>query len=135
MVKQLIGETFGKLGQTIGQMAQQIIQEPGKMAETAGRQVGIQSETGTEQPQGQTLNPVKQAQKETKRRRHLAAFQAELRDIQTEQTQELPKQITGKPGFTPEKAIGQIKIKEPLVVARARSKGGTMERKIMGGSG
>ena len=139
MVKQIIGETFEKLGQTIGQTAQQIVQEPGKMAETAAKQVGIQSETGVEQPQGQALNPAQQAQKETKRRRQLAAFQAELGDIQRQQVQELPRQITGKPGFSEERMIRQLKMKEeenlPPAVAMAKRKGGTGERRIPGGSG
>lgn len=132
MVKQVVGETFEKLGQIIGQTAQQVVQEPGKMAETAAEQAGLTSEAGTEKS-STAPTPAQTAQKEAKRRRQLAAFQAELQDIQTQKTQELPKQITGKPGFTREagiRQIKQIKIEEPLVAARARSKGGTVEKRF-----
>lgn len=139
MVKQVIGETFEKLGQTIGQTAQQVVQEPGKMAETAAQQVGVKPGSKTSQPGETPMQLAQKAQGEQKRQRTITALQAEIRDIQLQKTQELPKQITGKPGFSEKRVIRQLKVSKeknlPPAVAQAKRKGGTMERKLMGGSG
>ena len=141
MPKQIIGETFEQLGQTVKQTGKQIVGEPGKVAETAARQAGIKPEPGIEQPQGRGLTPAQISQKREKERQKLSYLQAELKALQQKQTQELPKQIAGKPGFSKEQAIKQIKLEEegkkklPPVVEMAKKKGGTGERKIMGVSG
>lgn len=138
MVKKVVTDAFEQLGQTAGQAAQQVVQEPGKMAETAAQQTGL-SEPSSEQPQGQTSDPARMAQKKAQSKRLITAFEAELRDIRSRQVQELPKQVSGKPGFSEEKAIKQLKVKqkeekELPVVAAAKKKGGTGERRSMGGS-
>lgn len=133
MPKQIVKQTF-----------EQIIQEPGKMAETAAQQTGLKTDSGSEQPQqSKPFDPVQVAKREAQRRMMLAAHTAELADIKRQQTQELPKQISGKPGFSEEKAIKQLKEQQkqnppagglPPVIAAAKKKGGTGERRLMGGS-
>ncbi len=141
MPKQIIGETFEQLGQTVKQTGKQIVGEPGKVAETAARQAGIKPEPGIEQPQGKGLTPAQMAQKREKEKQRLSSLQTELKALQQKQTQELPRQISGKPGFSEEKAIKQIQIEKeekkklPPMVELAKKKGGTGERKIMGVSG
>lgn len=142
MVKQIIGETFEQLGQTAGQVVKQAAQEPGKIAETAAGQIGRPGpEPGIEPPQGQRLSSAQKAQKKVEEKRQLTYLQAELGALAQKKAQELPKQVTGKPGFSEEKAIKQLETQkekkeiEPLVVAQARLKGGTGERRKMGPSG
>ena len=140
MPKQIIGETFEQLGQTVKQTVKQVVGEPGKVAETAARQAGIKPEPGIEQPQGKGLTPAQISQKREKERQRLASLQAELKAIQQKKTQELPRQISGKPGFSEEKAIKQIQIEKeekkklPLVVKTAQSKA-SAEKRIMGAGG
>ena len=140
MPKQIIGETFEQLGQTAKQAGKQVVKLPGEMAEEAAKQAGIKPEPDIEQPvQGPT--PAQLAQKRGKEKQRLVSLQTELKVIQQKKAQELPSQISGKPGFSEEKAIKQIEIEKeekkklPPVVELAKKKGGTVERKIMGAGG
>lgn len=141
MVKQVIGETFEQLGKTVGQAVKQAVQEPGKIVEQAGQQVGgATPPSDVEQGQSQP-GPVQQAMKKRATSQRLTYLQDELRRIKQQKAQEPPKQVTGKPGFSEQKAIKQLETQkekkeiEPLVVAQARLKGGTGERKRIGPSG
>lgn len=133
MPKQIVADVLETLGQTVKQTAGQIIQEPGKILETAGKQATATTDPGVEQPQGQA-NQAQQVKKQQQAKRMLMAFEAELADIRKQQAQELPKQVTGKPGFSEENVVKQLTTKEqgklpPLPVRIAKQKGGTGERK------
>jgi len=130
MPKTIIGETFEQLGKTAGQMVKQAVKEPGKMAEKAVGQIGLKPQPPEEKPQEALSTKISQ-EKERERRRRLALLQKEIKALQEKRTQELPKQITGKPGFSEEKAIKQLKEEEesknkkpmePLPVQRAKRK-------------
>jgi hypothetical protein len=125
MPKTIIGETFEQLGKTAGQVVKQVVKEPGRMAEKAVRQIGLKPYPPKEKPQEALSTKVSQ-EKERERRRKLALLQAEIKALQ-QRKQELPKQITGKPGFSEEEAIKQLKEKkekpmEPLPIRRAKRK-------------
>jgi transcriptional regulator of acetoin/glycerol metabolism len=149
MANQIITDTFEALGQTAGQTVQQIAQEPGKMAEKAAQQVGVINtgrDQGVEQPQG--ASPVQQAKNQAsqaKAKQRLTYLEDELRQIQAQAKQELPKQITGKPGYSEENLIKQVeedknpglkkeeKQELPPVVAAAKSKASAEKRQFGGG--
>ncbi|MFZ5366199.1 MAG: hypothetical protein ACOZBZ_02800 [Patescibacteria group bacterium] len=140
MPRQIIADTFESLGQTAGQTVKQVVQEPGKLAEEAAKQVGVKPEPGVEQT-GQGPTPTQIAQRKAQDQRRLSYLERELEAIKRRKAERLPAQVTGKPGFSEEKAIKQIEIEKeekkklPPVAELAKKKGGTGERKIMGISG
>jgi len=139
MPKQIITDVFEQLGSTVKQAGKQIVKLPGEVAETAVEQTGVKPDFKNEYNQPETA--LEKAQKEQKRRRVITALESELQDIRRQRTQELPKQITGKPGFSEEGAIkqleyqGEAKKKLPPVVIAAKQKAGTGERRVRGVSG
>ncbi len=147
MPKQVIADTFETLGGITKQTVKQVAQIPFKIAETVPSQltgVGVNQETGIEKPQGgQTQSPAQQALNKKATERKLVYLRDELNQLRQKRAQELPKQVTGQPGFSQEKAIKQLettkgkkeKEKEPWAISQAKLKGGTGERKRMGSSG
>jgi len=143
MPKQVISDIFESLGQTAGATVKQMAQEPKKILETAARQSGIKpSEEGN--PLQQNLNPEKESKEKQEKaakiaaqKRRLAQLRAELQAIQAQKKQELPKQVSGKPGFSEEKAaIKQLQVEKekkklPPVVSAAQSKA-SAEKRIIG---
>jgi hypothetical protein len=143
MANQIITDTFEALGQTAGQAVQQTVQEPGKIAETAGQQAGVINsggDKGVEHPQ--CASPVQQAKNQASQaqaKQRLTYLEDELRQIQAQAKQELPKQVSGKPGFSEEKAVKQVELEKkekkelPPVVAVAKNKASAEKRQFGGG--
>jgi hypothetical protein len=143
MPNKITTDTFEALGQTAGQVVQQTVQEPGKIAETAAQQVGVINtggDKGVEQPQG--ASPAQQAKNQASQaqaKQRLTYLEDELRQIQAQAKQELPKQVSGKPGFSEEKAVKQVELEKkekkelPPVVAVAKSKASAEKRQFGGG--
>ena len=139
MPNNIITDTFENLGQTV----QPVVQEPAKIIETAAQQAGIINtggDQGIEKPQG--ASPVQQAknqQKQVQAKQRLTYLEDELKQIQAQTKQELPKQVSGKPGFSEEKAIKQVELEKkekkelPPVVAAAKSKASAEKRQFGGG--
>lgn len=143
MANQIITDTFEALGQTAGQAVGQVAQEPGKIVETAAQQAGVINtggDKGVEQPQG--ASPAQQAKNQASQaqaKQRLTYLEDELRQIQAQAKQELPKQVSGKPGFSEEKAIKQVELEKkekkelPPVVTAAKSKASAEKRQFGGG--
>lgn len=111
----------------VKQITEEIIKEPAEIAKEVVKQAGIAPET-EKQPEEEKISQEEIAKRRVKAKRILAAHQVELRDIQ-----QLPKQITGKPGFSEEKLAQQVeegkkKKKEPPPLVAAKRPIGTRER-------
>jgi len=137
MPKQIISDTFETLGgvvqSTAGQVKQAVKQMGGDVAESLGLKPVQQQTQG-----GDAGNPPQQTEEQTKKIEQAAKkradiqyrqIQGEIRAIEEGRKKELPKQITGKPGFSEEKAIKQLEEKKtegkklpPLPVRQASRK-------------
>jgi hypothetical protein len=143
MVKQIIADTFETLGQTAGQAVKQTAQEPIKILEKAGQQIGMTSagvNEGAKQSQPSPEAGISQAQIQSKNagvRKRLTYLEEELRQIQAQKREELPKQVSGKPGFSEDKMIRQFELEKkkelPPVVVQAKNKASAEKRQFGGG--
>ncbi|MDO8551755.1 MAG: hypothetical protein Q7S03_03710 [bacterium] len=135
MANRIATDTFETLGQTVKQVAGQVVQEPGKVVETATTQM----EQGVMPAIQKPKDPVQEAlnkeaaKKQTKRR--LTVLEDELALLRQRRVQEIKQaEVQEK---VQEKQIKQLEVeekkKEVSPVAVAKQKGGTGERKKMGG--
>lgn len=142
MVKQIIADTFETIGDTYQQAGKQIVMIPFKAAEEVLKQFGPRPKTEENQEKQdgaasqQNTGIVKRKASANSR---ISELEAEIKAISQKRTQEIPKSVSGTPGFSEEKMIKQFenekkeKDKLPPVVEIAKSKASAEKRQFGGG--
>jgi hypothetical protein len=142
MVKQIIADTFETIGDSFQKSGKQVAMIPFQIGEEVARQLGIRPKN--EQKQEQPMVNPKQPNPEVAKRnafasRRIGELEAEIKAIVQKKAQEIPKSVSGTPGFSEEKMIKQFenekkeKNKLPPVVAVAKSKASAEKRQFGGG--
>lgn len=142
MVKQIVADTFETIGDTFQKSGKQVVMIPFQIGEEVVRQLGIR--TKNEENQEQPRNDLKQSNPEIAKRnafavRRIGELEAEIKAIVQNKAQEIPKNVSGTPGFSEEKMIKQFetekkeKDKLPPVVNIAKSKASAEKRQFGGG--
>ena len=104
MPKQVISDVFETLGGVVKSTGQQAAVELGLKAQAQGA-------TDNAQKQDQAKEEEIKKMKVAERQRTAAGYKKiteEIRQIQLKKRQEIPKEVSGKPGFDEGKAIKQI---------------------------
>lgn len=135
MSKQIITDVFETLGGMAKQAGQQAVSDTKKAGEDALESLGLKPSSPKTEDQEQPAGPTEktlQKMKTTDKKRTVANYQrllGEIKQIQQRKKQEIPKQISGQPGFSEEKAVKQLEEKKeekkklpPLPVQRATKK-------------
>lgn len=136
MPKQIIADVFETLGGAAKQTGQQAVSNVKKAGEDVWESLGIKSankEESDEQKKSPELAEKNLAKmKIADKKRAAANYQkllGEIKQIQQRKKQEIPKQISGQPGFSEEKAVKQLETKKeekkklpPLPIQRATKK-------------
>jgi len=142
MVKQIVSDTFESIGDTFQQAGKQIVMIPFQIGEETARQLGIRprKEENQEKPASTTQQPNQEvAKRNAFASRRIEELEAEIKAIAQKRTQEIPKAVSGKPGFSEEEMIKQFgeegkKKKElPPVVVAAKGKASAEKRQFGGG--
>lgn len=129
MVKQVITDVFETLGGVAAGTGQQVVKSVKGGTEDIAKAVGVMPDdtpsfAGESQPNAQTDEQNKKIQSASNARSaaKYRQIQEEIKQIQLKRKQELPKQVTGKPGFSEEKAIKQLEEKPTFATATAGEK-------------
>lgn len=114
MPKQVATDVFESLGGAAKATGQQVASDVKKMGEDFLESLGLKPAQGQEAPgpdaNQQKEEGIKQAQ-EADKNRSIARYREikeEIRALQKKRSQEIPKEISGKPGFDEEKAVKQL---------------------------
>jgi thiol:disulfide interchange protein len=142
MVKQIVSDTFETIGDTFQQTGRQVVMIPFQIGEETARQLGIRprKEENQEKPEGVMQQPNQEvAKRNAFASRRIGELEAEIKAIVQKKTQEIPKNVSGKPGFSEENMVKQFetekkeKDKLPPVVIAAKSKASAEKRQFGGG--
>lgn len=136
MVKQIIADAFETLGQTARQSGAQMAQEPGKILETIGQQITpIPFKPAPKPEEGSSTHPHQKKEKEIAKQARLSSLANELQSLRARRKQE--KTVLQKQ--EEKQKVQQLEFqkeeekKENPVLAAVKQKGGTGERRKMGG--
>ena len=121
MPKQVVSDVFETLGGVAQSTGQQAATQAKKMGGDALESLGVKPAAGaaTQTNQsGPTTPSSEQLQKMTaedkaKRAAGLQKIQTEIKVIQEKRQKEIPKQVSGKPGFDEGKAVKQLETGKP----------------------
>lgn len=124
MVKQIIADTFETLGGVVQSAGQQVVTDVKKMGGDVAEQLGLkqppkQIQDDKSQAPAQTQEQDEKIRQAAQKRTiaHYEQINAEIKAIGKaigeKRKRELPKEVTGKPGFSEEKAIKQLEEKKP----------------------
>lgn len=121
MPNKIIADSFETLGSAVQQGGKQAVSTIKKMGEDVLEQTGIKAPSPAQNDQtaapAQTEEQYRMIDKQSKKienaaeKRTIARYrevQAQIKAIGDKRKQELPKEITGKPGFDEGKAIKQL---------------------------
>lgn len=142
MVKQIVADTFETIGDTFQKSGKQVAMIPFQIGEEVARQLGIRpkKEENPEKPDNLSSPPNPEvAKRRAFAQKRIGELEAEIKTIIQKKAQEIPKSVSGKPGFSEEKMIKQFetekkeKDKLPPVVAVAKSKASAEKRQFGGG--
>lgn len=135
MPKQVVSDIFETMGGAAKATGQQAASDVKKMGEDFLESLGVKPSLGQKPPDPNIVQKDDEQMKnlnEADRSRSTARYQQiqeEIKALQKKRTQEIPKEIAGKPGFSEEKMIKQIETKqadkkkpEPLPVKQASKK-------------
>ena len=128
-MKQVVNDVFETLGGVAAGTVKQAVSDVKSGAEDIAKAVGAKpDDTGTKQnepnPPAHTdeqYQKIKQAAKSRSTVRY-RQIQEEIKLLEDKRKKELPKEITGKPGFSQEKAIKQLEEKPASAKATAGEK-------------
>lgn len=116
MPKQVVADVFETLGGVVSGTAKQAASDATKAVEEAAKAVSIKPENSANpnDSSAPAHNEQQYANIERASRSRAAAkyrqIQEEIRKLQVKREKELPKQITGKPGFDEGKAVKQLEV-------------------------
>lgn len=120
MPKQIIADTFETLGGVVQSAGQQVISDVKKMGGDVAEQLGLkqppkQVQDDKSQAPAQTQEQDEKIRQAAKKRAfaHYEQINAEIKAIGEERARKLPKEVTGKPGFSEEKAVKQLEERKP----------------------
>lgn len=143
MVKQIVTDTFETIGDTFQKSGKQVAMIPFQIGEEVARQLGIRpkNEQNQDKPVANMKPPTNPevAKRNAFANRRISELEAEIKAIVQKRNQEIPKAVSGKPGFSEEKMIKQFetekkeKDKLPPVVIAAKSKASAEKRQFGGG--
>lgn len=133
MPKAIISDSFETLSGAVQQGGKQIVSTVKKMGEDVLEQMGIKTPPPAQNDQNaapaHTEEQYKKIEDSAKKRTlaHYREIQEQIKAIGDKRKQELPKEVTGKPGFSEEKAIKQLEEKKeeklpPLPVRQSSRK-------------
>ncbi len=115
MPKQVIADVFETLGGVVRSTGQQAVADAKKITEEAAVELGLsaqaQGSTDDAQKQDQAKEEEINKMKATERQKTAAGYRKiteEIRQIQLEKKREIPKEVSGKPGFDESKVVRQI---------------------------
>lgn len=117
MPKQVVSDVFESLGGAAKATGKQAASDVKKMGEDFLESLGLKP-AQSQKPLEPDVNQKKEEQisqaQEADTSRSLSRYrqiQEEIRALQKKRSQELPKEITGKPGFDEGKAVKQLEMK------------------------
>jgi len=138
MSKQIIADTFEILGGVAKSAGQQVVADAKKAGEDVAIELGVK--TAQQQTQGDQTSSSTQTEEQTQKineaaKKRTAAryqeIQAEIKELEEKRKRELPKEVSGKPGFDEDKKVKQLEIEKekeklpPIPVQRASKKAET----------
>lgn len=137
MPKAIISDVFETLGGVAAGVGQQAVINVKAGAEDLAKAAGVKVDDSTS-PKSNELTPPAHTDEQYRKIENAAKarsaakykqIQEEIRQLEEKRKKELPKQITGKPGFSEEKAVKQLEVKKeeekklpPLPAQRASKK-------------
>lgn len=129
MVKQVVADVFETLGGVAKSAGQQAVSGAKKAGEDIVEQLGITKATtsqSNEQRKGPTEEQLKKMEQASKKRSisRYKELQAQIKALQEKRKKEIPEQISGKPGFSEEKAVKQLEVKKEAASAEASASQG-----------
>ena len=124
MPPKIVADTFETLGSTTKSAGQQVVTTAKKMGEDVLEQLGVtkqQNPQADDQKKGPNDEQIKRMEQSSNKRTisRYKELQAQIKAIQERRPKEIPKQISGKPGFSEEKAVKQIEEKPSFAKATA----------------
>lgn len=128
-MKQIITDTFETLGGVAKSAGQQIVAGTKKAGEDIVEQLGI-TKTPASPTDGQKKEPTEEQlekMRQSSKKRTVARYkeiQAQIKAIQKDKAREIPKQVSGKPGFSEEKAVKQLEEKPSSVPTKSGTTAG-----------
>jgi len=136
MSKQIIADTFEILGGVAKSAGQQVVADAKKAGEDVAIELGVK--TAQQQTQGDQTSSSTQTEEQTQKineaaKKRTAAryreIQAEIKELEDKRRNELPKEVSGKPGFDEKETVKQLKVEKeklpPIPVQRASKKAET----------
>lgn len=115
MPKQVISDVFETLGGVVQSAGQQAVSDAKKMTEEAAIELGLkpqaQGAVDDAQKQDQTKEEEINKMKAVESQKTAAGYKKiteEIRQIQLNRKQKIPKEVSGKPGFDEGKMVKQI---------------------------
>lgn len=120
MPKQIVSDVFENIVSVAKSAGQQIDDSAKKMTEEAAIELGLKPQTQgatddaqkQDQAKEEEINKMK-ATEHQKTASNYKKITEEIRQIQLKKKQEIPKEVSGKPGFDEGKAIKQIETGKP----------------------
>lgn len=125
-MKQVIADTFETLGNVVQGTGKQVAADTKKAGEDVATELGLKQAPKTQQDDAQktpaqTPEQYKKIEDSVKKRTaaRYRQIQDEIRAIQAKKQQELPKYVTGSPGYDKDKAVKQLEVEEKPSFAKA----------------
>jgi len=136
MSNKFIADTFETLSGVVKSVGQQAASDAKKAGEDVAIDLGLKP--AQRPPSGDQVSVSNQTEEQTKKiseaaKRRAAAryreIQAEIKALEEKRKRELPKEVSGKPGFAEDKKVKQLEIEKeklpPLPIQRASKKAET----------
>jgi len=119
MSKQIIADTFETLSGVVKSAGQQAVSDVKKAGEDVVIELGLKSpqqqSQGDQAPASAPTEEQTEKINEAAKKRAAARYreiQAEIKDLEEKREKQLPKEVSGKPGFDEEKTVKQLEVGE-----------------------
>lgn len=118
MANKIIADSFETLGNAVQQGGKQVVSTAKKMGEDVLEQTGLKSLPPAQNDQTNAPAHTEEQYKKIEdaaKSRTIAKYkeiQTQIKAIEDKKKQEIPKEISGKPGFSEEKAIKQLEVQK-----------------------